>query len=173
MKAVESHRPYWVAHGIKGVLWFELYQGRRLDVAFRENWEGAPYNAFGEKTQTWYDLRDVQREFCIKYGDIMPYLELESVHHYGLPYGGYYYYFDGCDENIVHFESQYRTDATVARFHDLRGGLPVYMIVNNSQEERDNFRITFSDNYKSCSTVRWLNPGGSFMVRLKREGEKE
>lgn len=162
-----------VAHGIKGVLWFELYQGRNLDVAFRENWEGAPYNPFGEKTQTWYDLRDVQREFCIKYGDIMPYLELESVHHYGLPYGGYYYYFDGCDENIVHFESQYRTDATVARFHDLRDGSPVYMIVNNSQEERDNFRITFSDKYKSCNTVRWLNPGGSFMVRLKREGEKE
>ena len=103
----------------------------------------------------------------------MPYLEPESVHHYGLPYGGYYYYFDGCDANIAHFESQYRTDATVARFRDTRTGSPVYMIVNNSQEERDNFRITFTENYKDFNTVRWLNPGGSFMVRLKREGEEE
>lgn len=161
------------AHGVRGVLWFELYQGRRLDDkgAFRENWEGAPYNPFGEKTETWYNLREVQREFVIKYGDSLPYLELEAVHHYGHPYGGYYYYFDGCDPDIEHFEAQHRTDATVARFRDTRTGAPVYMIVNNSQDEKDSFRIRFREGYRHADTSRWLNPGGSFIVRPAEEGK--
>lgn len=161
-----------VAHGMKGVLWFVLYQGRKpsAEGAFRENWEGAPYNPFGEKTETWYHLRDIQREFRIKYGDILPYLVLEDVHHYGRPYGGYDYYYDGCDAHIAHFESQYRTDAAISRFRDTRTGEPVYMIVNNSQEEKDCFRIEFPEAYKRFNTARWLNPGGSFMVRLTKEG---
>ncbi len=177
-----------VAHGIKGILWFELYEGRKSllehyknvadgkEVAnknvFRENWEGAPINAFGEKTDTYWQIRDLQREFWIKYGDILPYLELEEVHHYGRPYGGHYYYFDGCDKNIAHFESHYRTDATVSRFRDTRTGETVYMIVNNSQEEKDVFKLTFSEEYAKYSTSRWLNPGGSFMVKLEKT-EKE
>ncbi len=158
-----------VAHGIRGVLWFELYQNRDPAVAFRENWEGAPYDPFGEKTRTWYDLRDIQREFCLKYGDAFSHLEWEEVHHYGCPYGGHYYYFDGCDPHVARFTARFGTDATLARFRDRRTGELVYMVVNNSQEQKDGFTIGFSAPYAHCGTSRWLNPGGSFLVRLKKE----
>lgn len=149
------------AHGIKGVLWFELYQG----ALYKENWEGAPYNYYGEKNPMWLDLMEVQREFQCKYGEIIPYLDLEAVHHYGPTYGGVYYYFNGCDENIKNFENRFRTSATISRFVDKRNGDLYYMVVNNSQVETDRFTIQFDDSHSHCNTCNWLSPGGSFLVK--------
>lgn len=155
-----------VAHGMKGIQWFEIYE---MEHPYGEEWCGYPRNKFGERTEQWYHLRDVNRRFFDKYGEAFDSLELESVYHYGTPYGDTQYYFDGCDDILTRFSGRYRTNAVISRFRDVKSQEICYFIVNNDLKDSDQYAIQFAEPYEEFNRTLWILPGHSCLIRLRKE----
>lgn len=154
-----------IASGMKGAQWFELYEMNHEDY-----WEGYPKNKYGELSEQWRLLRDVNRELTEKpLFPLLPYLRFIDTHHLGAVYGDSYYYFDGCDKNVAHFSALCGGDAILTHFEDVRDGADVYMAVNNSVRQKDYFSLEFKGENSVFNKKMWLVPGGFFSVKLKKE----
>lgn len=156
-----------LAHGMTGIQWFCLYE-----IELREdNWELYPINYYGEKSESYQRIRQLNRETARKYGDIFPKLELEQVFHYAENFGGTYFYYDGADENIKRFETMYRAPAVVSRFRHKESGTLYYFFGNTCFTENSFFKIAFKEPYGHLNKNIWLSPGDSVLIALKKKDE--
>lgn len=70
-----------LAYGAKGLIFFVLYDPVR-NWGNETNFRKAPINCWGERTQAYYDLRDVIRELHSRWGKLFLQLELKDVSHF-------------------------------------------------------------------------------------------
>jgi len=125
-----------VASGANGILWFFYYMRQPHD-----NYRLAPVDEHWDRTQTYYDIRRVQKNFHRFYGDLFTRLVSTRVSFYPNAYGGGEAF---SPDDIV---SRVMPDAEnhpilVGEFTDVEGRRYV-MIVNNSMKDSVNVGITF------------------------------
>lgn len=151
-----------LAHGVKGVQWFMLYDGD-------DKCGDSPIDVYNERQPSYWDLRKVQREFMKDLGDLIPKLELEEVNHTPYTYGGTGLYVDGMDPYIEHFSLDYRDLAIISRFRHKETGRIWYMLVNASREAGNRLHCKFRAPYAHLSNSFWVDPGRVVMIELKEQ----
>lgn len=148
-----------IAHGVKGLQWFELYSGA--------GWWDSPIDEYNERQPSYYNMRKVNRQFKEKVGKIIPLLELEEVLHYNHFYGDTRPWADGYYKYLKCFKSKYTDDAIISRFRHKETGNIWYMFVNASMTDGNCFTYEFFDEYKHKSGQTWLEPGCFTLIELK------
>lgn len=126
-----------VASGCQGILWFMYYLWEPI-----ANYRKAPVNFLGEKTETYYALRNVLREHRAVYGDIFAELTLEHTYHIGRKWGGYTGFENCSDDFLKNAEVLHGIDGIVSFFHD-KNGERYIAIVNNSCVKSGQMALTF------------------------------
>lgn len=144
-----------VAHGVKGIQWFMLYDGVD-DAMFGDS----PIDEFNSETSTYYDMRKVNREFGEYYGDKVIKLRLDAVYHYIKSYGGTPLYADGCDAVIGKFVAEYKEFMIVSRFTHEETGKTWIMVVNGNREKSNRVWI---DTVGGKKVNQYLRPGGFYL----------
>jgi len=138
-----------IAFGAKGVMWFFWYQPYP-----QANYYNAPYDDFFNKTQTYYDLYDIQKRFQKRYGKVINKLVSTRVTFAGTePLGG-------CKE--------FTPDGLVAKveggpilvgeFVDPEGKRYV-MLVNLKMEGASRIMVTFTGQDARYFSYRWADGG--------------
>ena len=125
-----------IASGAHGILWFFYYMRRPHD-----NYRLSPVDEHWDRTQTYYDIRRVQKSFHRHYGDLFTRLVSTRVTFYPEPFGG------GEEFTPNGVVSRIMPDAAghpilLGEFADIQGRRYV-MIVNNSMTDSVNVGITF------------------------------
>jgi hypothetical protein len=125
-----------LASGAHGISWFFYYMRRP-----HENYRRSPVDEHWNRTQTWEDLRVVQKSFHRHYGDLFTRLASTRVTFYPEPFGGGKVFTpNGVVSRILPDRKNH--PLLIGEFTDLEGR-PYVMLVNNSQTESVNAGITF------------------------------
>jgi hypothetical protein len=134
-----------VASGAHGIIWFFHYAPRLFG-----NYRFAPIDEFWEKTQTYYDLRRVQRNFHRYYGDLFNRLVSTRVSFYPKAFGGGEAWTR--NELVSSIWPAYDNDTPIliGEFVDAQDRRYI-MFVNNSRKAIDRVKITFPENVKLFS----------------------
>ncbi len=147
-----------VASGAHGIIWFFHYQPRLFG-----NYRFAPIDEFWEKTQTFYDLRRVQRNFHRYYGDLFNRLVSTRVSFYPKAFGGGEAWTP--NELVSSIWPAYDNDTPIliGEFVDAQDRRYM-MFVNNSRKAIDRVKITFPKNVKlfSWDANGQERPGGAY-----------
>ncbi|MCY2930748.1 MAG: hypothetical protein NTV86_14875 [Planctomycetota bacterium] len=147
-----------VCCGAHGIIWFFHYQPQLFG-----NYRLAPVDELWEKTQTFYDLRRVQRTFHRYYGDLFNRLACTKVGFYPKPFGGGVAW--APDDIVANIWPAYdeSTPILVGEFVDAQNRRYV-MFVNNSRKAIDRVKITFRKNVKlfSWGVDGQERPGGAY-----------
>lgn len=134
-----------VAAGANGISWFFYYM--RMP---HSNFRMSPVDEHWNRTQTYDDIRRVQKSFHRRYGDLFNRLVCTGVSFFPSAYG------DGAvfkpNETVAHIEPAYNTShpMLMGEFVDLEGRRYV-MFVNNSMTESERVKITFRENARLFS----------------------
>ncbi|MDD6799025.1 MAG: hypothetical protein PUE85_01185 [Firmicutes bacterium] len=140
-----------LAAGCKGILWFMFYL--RAPIS---NYRKAPIDMFGERTETFYALKNVLRQFNATYADTFKDLTLDGCYHLGRAWGGYPLFTDKTDDVIIHAESSPGLDAIISFFTG-KDGKKYVAIVGNSTKENNHIALTVRK-----SAGRMMRVGPSF-----------
>ncbi|MCY2928348.1 MAG: hypothetical protein NTV86_02420 [Planctomycetota bacterium] len=134
-----------IAAGANGISWFFYYM-RAPELNFRMS----PVDEHWNRTQTYEDVRRVQKSFHRRYGDLFNRIACTRVSFFPHAYGGGDVFQpneivasirpDGCNTHPI----------LLGEFVDVEGGRYV-MLVNNSMTESERVKITFRKN------VRWFS----------------
>ncbi len=174
-----------LACGVSGISWYYLYQG-----IHSINYRNAPIDELWEKTEAWYNVRKIQREFLSTYGDLFSKIVCYRTEFYGRAYGSDPTF---CPSDIV---MGIETDVMhhpllVSYFVDEQGD-KYLMIVNNTNDPEGSSKVhvTFSgdvelqyfdhgepskwgyicDNYTKVDGNQvcqyWLAPGQEVLVKV-------
>ena len=123
-----------VATGAASVSWYVI---EPVGV-FEYNYRNLPINRFGERTEEFNWLSEVNREFLARMGDVMHSLNIEEFYHVKKSYGG--------ADIFKPFGKLKKTSGKqsliVSRFSDSEGG-EYYMVCLNSMTECDSITLTF------------------------------
>ncbi len=113
-----------VAHGASGVSWFYIHQTDLWD-----NYRNAAINPLGERTQTFYDLSEVNRMFNAYCGYVITKLKIDKCFHVEKAYGGNELFtpFD----NVLSVSSENKTPLIFSSFKD-EEGRTYYIVCCNS-----------------------------------------
>ena len=138
-----------VAAGAHGVLWFHYYE-----KDFEINYRQLPVNWIGERTQTYKDLRLIQRQFQKTYGDLFTRIVCLKHSFIGEKYGF---------TNVSLFTGNIFVDSIttdpenhplmVSEFVDALNR-PYIMVVNNSMTESTWMTITFKAGVVQLTSFR-------------------
>lgn len=137
-----------IASGANGILWFFYYMREPHD-----NYRLAPVDELWDKTQTYYDIRRVQRDFHKRYGGLFSRLVCTKVMFYPNAYGGGMVFEPDDLVSKVLPDSQ-NHPILIGEFMDIEGQRYV-MIVNNSMTENVNVGITFDGNNTKAFSWNW------------------
>ncbi len=125
-----------IAAGAGGILWYSYYIRQPHD-----NYRLAPVDEFWEKTQTYYNIRSVQKAFHKRYGDLFTKIVVTRVSFFGKAYGkGELFTPDNIIGEIITNKKNH--PLLISEFTDIEGR-PYIMIVNNSMTENVNVKILF------------------------------
>ena len=105
-----------VAHGAAAVMWFHI----ELDPS-DDNYRNAPINRFGDRTEDFAHMREVNLEFQNQMGKVMNTLRIDRCFHVGKAYGGV--------PLFEPFESM-----ILSSFHNAEGEL-FYVVCSNTPEK--------------------------------------
>ena len=138
-----------VAAGAHGVLWFHYYQSD-FDINYRQ----LPVNWLGERTQTYEDLRLIQRQFQKTYGDLFTRIVCLSHSFIGEKYGfTNVSLFTGNDYVASITTNPKNHPLMVSEFVDALKR-PYIMVVNNSTTDSTWMTITFKESVKKLISFR-------------------
>jgi len=131
--------------GANGVSWFFWYMKQP-----HCNYRLSPVDKFWEKTQGYYDIRRVQKNFHRLYGDLFNRLVSTRVRFFSRAYGGGQLWRP--NELVSEIWPAYNNELPVliGEFADAAGARYV-MFVNNSMTENDRIKITFPKNVRLFS----------------------
>lgn len=155
-----------LAYGVTGIQWFAVFDKKRDPNDVEIITLNAPYNRYGERTQTWRDMRDVNGETQARFADIVPTLTWLHSWHYGNTYGETRYWYDGVDDILIHFDTRYKDDALISKFVDDEGNYH-FLFVNTNQNVSNEVRVGFSEPYTKYNRSVWLPVGHAFWVKLE------
>jgi hypothetical protein len=155
-----------LACGANGILWFFYYMREPHD-----NYRLSPVDELWDKTQTYYDIRRVQRDFHKRYGDLFNRLVCTKVMFSPNAYGdGNVFEPDGIISKISPDRNEY--PILIGEFTDIDGNRYV-MIVNNSITESVNVGITFAGEDARVFSWNWSgneHEGGAYCAsRMTRD----
>lgn len=138
-----------VAAGAHGVLWFHYYESD-FDVNYRQ----LPVNWLGERTQTYNDLRLIQRQFQKTYGNLFSRIVGLTHSFLGEKYGF-------TNVSLFTGNNLVQSITTVPENHPLMISefvdalkRPYIMVVNNSITESTWMTITFKDGLEKITSFR-------------------
>jgi hypothetical protein len=137
-----------VCSGAKGIMWYFYYM--RLP---HYNYRFSPVDEFWEKTQTYYDLRRIQRSFHRRYKDLFLNLDVTRVGFYPKAYGGGEVFIPG---DIVSYLVTVPAESPllVGEFID-SSKRPYIMVVNNSLQSNVHVTLRFCGKKTRLFTQDW------------------
>lgn len=144
------------ASGCKGLIWFLFYE------LGPDSPRMAPIDIFGERTQTYYDLRRAVRIFMKQFAQKLLPMKLDRVWHVHRSYGGYPLFKRCCDPTLLHVEAMHEIPLVVSVFKDEQGQ-EFLCVVNNSQKESTQVTLTLREGKKEL----WLAPGQMELLRAE------
>jgi hypothetical protein len=144
-----------IASGANGIVWFFYYMRHP-----HANYRFSPVNELWERTQTYHDIRLVQRSFHRRYGDLFNRLASTRVSFYPTAFGGGETWAPNELLSTVWPAYDNSTPILVGEFVDAQGRRYV-MIVNNSMTKTDRVLLKFP---KKARIYSWDWSG------LQREG---
>jgi hypothetical protein len=157
-----------LACGANGILWFFYYMREPHD-----NYRLSPVDELWDKTQTYYDVRRVQRDFHKRYGDLFTKLVCTRVMFYPEPFGGGKIFEPDGIISKVSPDTQ-NHPILIGEFTDIDGRRYV-MIVNNSMTENVNVGVTFFGKDTKVFAWNWLgveNEGVAYCAsEMRRDDE--
>lgn len=140
------------AHGVTGFFWFFLYQGN-----YSSDFRGAPYDEYGDKTQTYDFLCRQVRTFMDNHAKILSNYKFLWAKHLNKCYGGFEE-FTG-DEELVSITSEInKTPLIISKFIDDKGETLI-AITNNCQTEPTYVEIKWGGAWGEGKTKWWIAPG--------------
>jgi hypothetical protein len=142
-----------LACGANGILWFFYYMREPHD-----NYRLSPVDENWEKTQTYYDIRRVQKSFHKRYGDLFTRLVCTRVTFYPKAYGGGEIFSPNGIVSRILPDAQ-NHPILIGEFTDAEGDRYV-MIVNNSMTDSVNVGITFPG--KDVKVFSWNWSGSEY-----------
>lgn len=151
--------------GANGILWFFYYMRQP-----HSNYRLSPVDEHWDRTQTYYDIRRIQKSFHRHYGDLFTRLVSTRVTFYPMPFGG------GQSFTPNGIISRVQPDAEnhpilIGEFTDDQGR-PYVMIVNNSMTDSVFVRVTFPGKDVKVYSWDWSGrerEGGAYCTdELKR-----
>lgn len=152
------------AHGMKGFVWFQLYDTHN---DFCRDADGLfPIDYEGKKTVLYDDIRFETSRFMRIVGNKLNDYEFVKVWHYVGSYGGTEEYFDGADDILREFKVDHDESAIITKLKHKKTGNPAFMIVNRSQEINARYMYKFCEKYENSSGSCWLNAGQIKLVEL-------
>ncbi len=125
-----------LASGCKGILWFYFYM---VNVV---NYRLSPIDEHGKRTPTFDSLSRVQQTFLKREGQVMPKLKVTKVAHINRAYGGYELFLKGQDE-LLDWVTLTDDMPAIATWYVHEDGSRYFSLVNNSQRESAQVKITF------------------------------
>jgi len=142
-----------LACGANGILWFFYYMREPHD-----NYRLSPVDENWEKTQTYYDIRRVQKSFHKRYGDLFTRLVSTRVIFYPKAFGGGEIFSPNGIVSRILPDAQ-NHPILIGEFTDVEGERYV-MIVNNSMTDSVNVGITFPG--KDVKVFSWNWSGSEY-----------
>jgi hypothetical protein len=171
-----------ICHGSSAVLWWFYYDGDSVCA----NYRNSPIDWNWNKTQSWYNFRQVHLKFHHQYGDLFNRLTSTRVTHYPKLVGG----IEWTPNTIltkVETEIQGQKDTKdnpllIGEFVD-KENRPYLMVVNNSRNANVAVKLTFPENCKIYHYSKgierkgnalefgigkhWLAPGQEVVYRIE------
>ena len=132
-----------IAAGANGISWFFYYMQTPED-----NYRLSPVDEFWEKTQTYYDIRRVQRGFHKRYKDLFNRLVSTRVSFSGTPYGGIEAFTP--NDIIKGVALGGKSGMLIGEFTNIQGKRYA-MFVSNSMTESQQYHVTFPKNARLFS----------------------
>jgi len=156
-----------VASGAHGLLWFFYYMRHPHD-----NYRLSPVDEHWDRTQTYYDIRRVQKSFHRHYGDLFTRLVSTRVTFYPEAFGGGERFSpNGIVSRILPDVEGH--PILLGEFTDAEGHRYV-MIVNNSMAENVNVAVTFPGEDVRVFSWNWdgnMYEGGAYCSAGQRRDE--
>ncbi len=129
-----------VASGCEGVFWYRFYSGIKL----KTNYRNAPINKFGERTLTYMNLADANREFHLEFGDYMSKLKFQKSYHVEKAFGGFDLFKEGDSDIVATIEDSRNHNPLIMTFYkDEETGEDYIAVVNNSKTDNSLVKHTF------------------------------
>ena len=153
-----------VAHGMKGLVWFQLYDTHN---DFCRDANGLfPIDYDGKKTVLYDDICFETNRFMRNIGKKLNDYDFVKVWHYVGSYGGTEEYFDGADDILREFKVDHDESAIITRLRHKKTGSAAFMIVNRSQEINARFMYKFCKKYERFSGACWLDAGQIKLIEI-------
>ena len=124
-----------IACGMKGIMWFIVYER-----VCRVNYRLPPFDAFGQRTETFTWLSRTNRYFLHQFGDFFLRAKHIKTFHLGTAYGGYELWKAGQSDDVVWDVTSRHNLPAVIGFFELDGEKYV-AVVNNSKTESGFFSV--------------------------------
>lgn len=141
------------ACGYKGVNWFRL-----CDSHNDPNYHAYPIDAFGNKTELYYDVLRAQKTFSLHYGEIFMHLKRKSTFLFGEDRErGTYPRFDENSHEIIKNVTSSWEESMISFFEHDETGEEYFCVVNLSRQNYENYNF-FGDKEK-YSIYRVLQNG--------------
>ena len=128
-----------VASGCEGILWFHFYTN-----AEHRSYRNGPINKFGEKTQTYFDLSEANREFQLYFGKHFSHLKFVKSYHVGESFGGFPLFKEGDSDVILKIEDPRDHHPLILSFFKDENGDDYFAVVNNTRFDPSRVHITIS-----------------------------
>ena len=129
-----------VACGCNGILWFSFYS----EMPFFNNYRNGPINMFGERSITYMNLSEANREFHKFYGDHFNHLKFIKSYHVKEAFGDYPLFKEGDSDIILKAEDIKNNNPIILSFFKDENGDDYFAVVNNSKTDVARIRITLS-----------------------------
>ena len=131
------------ACGYKGVNWFRL-----CDSHLDPNYHASPIDAFGNKTELYYDVLRAQKTFSLHYGDIFPHLKRKSTFFFGEDKNrDSYPRFEENSHDIITNVTSSWEESLISFFEHDETGEEYFCVVNLSRQHYEHYHF-FGDNEK-------------------------
>lgn len=171
-----------VAHGANGILWFFLYNRNK-----ESNYRYAAIDEFGQRTQTFENMRYENNKLKYCYDKLIPKLRLKEVYHTYKSYGGVPLFKP--NDVVKEYTNNKSLPGIISFFND-----GYVAVVNNSMSENVYVSLTFDDSVQKASVILdygnesevfpnktsyynqngkniefWLAPGGMEIFKLMKD----
>ena len=147
------------AHGVTGFFWFFLYQGN-----YSSDFRGAPYDEYGEQTETYNFLKRQIRTFMDNHVKILSKYKFLWAKHLNKCYGGIEE-FEGDTELISVKTEINHAPLIISKFVNEEETL--YAITNNSVEAPTYVEIKWGGKWGDGKIKWWIAPGQMRLISNK------
>lgn len=154
-------------YGITGFIWFTAYQYYH---SMASGSKGFAVNYWGDKTQTYWWMREEDLRFRTFLAPVLEGAELVEVYQewkYWLPMGSTKLFIKGKDEIVDNVVDVFNNPLIISRFK--KNGKNIVVVCNASQTEVSSLTVTFKAPYEKFGGRCFLAPGGVNIYELDKE----